>query len=407
MVNSKSFLQNFSWTFIGSTIYALSQWLLIVVLAKFGSAEVVGQFSLGLAITAPIILFSNMQLRNIIATDSVNQYSFSEYYGTRIILLLLAFLVIIGVVLIGPYDPIVSIIIILVGLSKIFESLSELAHGYFQKIERMDYAGRSMIFKSLSSLFAFSVSYIITKSLIIGLLGLILAWALRLFLYDLKITKLYTNIRPTYKNIQLLILFVLPLGFVSILNSLNTNIPRYFLERVGGLDDLGYFSAIAYILVAGNLLIRPLSLVAAPKLAKSYQNNDKKKFVKITLALLFFAFIIGIIAITIVYFSGELILTIIYDSSYADYNNIFVIIMIGSIISYFTTFLNSSIIAARVFKKHPYINLITMIVGMVASIILIPRYGIEGAAYVTVTVFTTQFFGSMGLFIFTLKDGKD
>ena len=98
MVNSKSFLQNFSWTFIGSTIYALSQWLLIVVLAKFGSAEVVGQFSLGLAITAPIILFSNMQLRNIIATDSVNQYSFSEYYGTRIILLLLAFLVIIGVV---------------------------------------------------------------------------------------------------------------------------------------------------------------------------------------------------------------------------------------------------------------------------------------------------------------------
>src|SRR5699024_4319682 len=138
---SKSFLQNFSWTFIGSTIYALSQWLLIVVLAKFGSAEVVGQFSLGLAITAPIILFSNMQLRNIIATDSVNQYSFSEYYGTRIILLLLAFLVIIGVVLIGPYDPIVSIIIILVGLSKIFWWFSEFVHGFFSRIECLGLVG--------------------------------------------------------------------------------------------------------------------------------------------------------------------------------------------------------------------------------------------------------------------------
>src|SRR5699024_3068029 len=96
----------------------------------------------------------------------------------------------------------------------------------------------SMFFNLLLIYFVFIFYYIIYKSLIIGLLGLILAWALRLFLYDLKITKLYTNIRPTYKNIQLLILFALPLGFVSILNSLNTNIPRYFLERVGGLDDL-------------------------------------------------------------------------------------------------------------------------------------------------------------------------
>src|SRR5699024_660409 len=323
-----------------------------------------------------IILFSNMQLRNIIATDSVNQYSFSEYYGTRIILLLLAFLVIIGVVLIGPYDPIVSIIIILVGLSKIFESLSELAHGYFQKIERMDYAGRSMIFKSLSSLFAFSVSYIITKSLIIGLLGLILAWALRLFLYDLKITKLYTNIRPTYKNIQLLILFALPLGFVSILNSLNTNIPRYFLERVGGLEDLGYFSAIAYILVAGNLLIRPLSLVAAPRLAKSYQIGKSKLFINITLKLLFMASVIGVLALIIVYYAGELILSLIYDSSYASYNDIFFIIMIGSVFSYYTTFLNSSIVAAREFNKQPFINLITMITGIISSIYFIPKLGI-------------------------------
>src|SRR5699024_7299789 len=280
---------------------------------------------------------------------------------------------------------------------------SDLTHGFFQKQERMDYAGKSMIYKALSSFLAFSIMFIVSKKLIVGLLGLTMAWIFRLFFYDLKITKLFTNVRPVFGNLKVILVFALPLGIVSILNSLNTNIPRYFLERIDGLDSLGYFSAIAYIIVAGNLLVRPLSLVAAPRLARSYQNNNKQKYLEITLSLLFLAFIIGIVVLLIVYFFGEFILTIIYDSSYAYYNNVFFIIMIGSIISYFTTFLNSSIVAAREFKKQPYINLITTVVGIIASTILIPNYGIEGAAFVTVIVFITQFLGSLGLFILTLN----
>lgn len=402
---SKSFFQNFSWTFVGSLIYALSQWLLIVILAKLGTPEIVGQFSLGLAITAPIILFSNMQMRNLIATDSTNEYEFSEYLGTRMLLLLFGLFVVFFVAISGPYTLTVSLVIILVGLSKVVESLSELTHGYFQKIERMDYAGRSLIIKALSSVIAFSLVFYLTNNLNYALIGLIITWILRLFLYDFKNTKKYVSILPKINNTKKLIIFSIPLGFVSILNSLNTNIPRYFLEYFGGLEELGYFSAIAYLLVAGNLLIRPLSIVAAPRLANSFQKNNYIRYLKILGTLLVSALLAGIIILIIVYNFGELILTIIYDQSYAEYENVFRVIMFGSIISYLTTFINTAVVATRQFKLQPLINFITLIVGLIASILIIPIYGITGAAYVTLIVFITNFIGNITLLIIIIIRG--
>jgi len=49
---------NFSWTLVGNIVYAGCQWGMLTVLAKIGTTEMVGQFALGLAITAPVFMFS-------------------------------------------------------------------------------------------------------------------------------------------------------------------------------------------------------------------------------------------------------------------------------------------------------------------------------------------------------------
>ena len=43
--------RNFSWTFAGNAVYAACQWGMLVVLAKLGSPEMIGQFTLGLAVS--------------------------------------------------------------------------------------------------------------------------------------------------------------------------------------------------------------------------------------------------------------------------------------------------------------------------------------------------------------------
>ena len=75
---------NFSWTFVGNIVYSFAQWGMLIVLARLGSPELVGQFSLGLAITAPVIMLTNMQLRAIQVTDTREEYTFGDYLGLKL-----------------------------------------------------------------------------------------------------------------------------------------------------------------------------------------------------------------------------------------------------------------------------------------------------------------------------------
>ena len=56
---------NFSWTFVGNVVYAGCQWAMLVVLAKLGTPEMVGQFALGLAISGPVIMLANTGYRRL------------------------------------------------------------------------------------------------------------------------------------------------------------------------------------------------------------------------------------------------------------------------------------------------------------------------------------------------------
>ena len=55
-----------------------------------------------------------------------------------------------------------------------------------------------------------------------------------------------------------LVLLALPLGFVTMLLSLNGNLPRYLLEHYGGPAQLGMFASMAYLLVALSTVVNAL-----------------------------------------------------------------------------------------------------------------------------------------------------
>ena len=53
---------NFSWTFVGNVVYSACQWAMLVVLAKIGNPEMVGQYGLAMAIATPVLALSTLQL---------------------------------------------------------------------------------------------------------------------------------------------------------------------------------------------------------------------------------------------------------------------------------------------------------------------------------------------------------
>ena len=342
--------RNFSWTFTGNVVYAACQWGMLILLAKLGSPEMVGQFTLGIAVTAPVIMFTNLQLRAVQATDAKNKYVFGDYLGLRLLGTGLALLVIAGITIFAHYRPETSQVILVIGTAKAFESISDVFYGLIQQHERMERIARSLMIKGPLSLLLLGVGVYLTGSIVWGAVGLAVAWAIVLVCYDIRsgafILKILPRtlgeeatvnvgmaLRPRWHLSTLSKLFwtALPLGLGMMLISLNTNIPRYFIERNLGERELGIFAAIAYIMVAGNMVVSALADSASPRLAKYYAAGDGSAFRTLMFKLVGIGALLGGAAILVTLVAGRQILALLYRPEYAQQADIFVWLMVAAL----------------------------------------------------------------------------
>ena len=145
VVSGLSLRSNFAWVLAGNVVYAACQWGMIVALAKLGSSYMVGQFSLGLAIATPVLMFTNLHLRAVQATDARRLYTFAEYLRLRSVMTLVAIAVIAGIAGFEHYERQTRMVILAVALAKGIETLSDIHYGLFQLNDRLDKTGLSMM----------------------------------------------------------------------------------------------------------------------------------------------------------------------------------------------------------------------------------------------------------------------
>ncbi|MFO5440203.1 MAG: lipopolysaccharide biosynthesis protein [Dolichospermum sp.] len=390
--------RNFSWTFIGNLIYSGCQWGMLVVLAKLGNPEMVGTFTLGLAVTAPVMMFSNLQLRDIQTTDAKNHYLFNDYLGLRLITTGLALPIILWITLATGYKGETAIVIILIGFAKGLESISDVFYGLLQKHEKMDRMAISVMMKGPLSLLMLSIGTYISGSIVWGVLGLVIAWACILLIWDIPSYRWLINkftsegeipdslegktAKPRWQlgTIRKLIWLSLPLGLVMMLISLNANIPRYFLEHSLGKKELGVFAALAYLIVAGNMVVSALGSAARPRLAKYYAGGNVSAYQKLLLQLVAIACLLGLSGILVAWVAGGQILTIVYQPEYAKYTELLIWLMVTAGIGYVSSFLGEGMTAARYFRTQIPLFIVVTSTSAIASFWFIPKNGLKGAA---------------------------
>jgi O-antigen/teichoic acid export membrane protein len=416
-----SLRQNFSWTLVGNIVYAACQWGMLVVLAKTGSPVMVGQFALGLAVTAPIILFANLQLRAVQATDARHEYLFDDYLGLRLATTVMALAAIAGVVIFSGYRSETALVIMAVGAAKAFESISDVFYGRLQQHERMDRIAKSMMIKGPLSLLALGIAVYLTKSTLWGAVGLAIAWALVLISYDIRSGKLLrgrdagatdsasdggrpATLRPRWSNKTsfALIKLSLPLGFVMLLISLNTNVPRYFIEHYLGERELGIFAAIAYLMVAGSMVVNALGQSASPRLAKHYASGEARAIRHLLGKLIAISGLLGVAGVALVVLAGESLLTMIYRPEYASHTDVFLLLMVAAGLGFIASFLGYAMTAARYFKVQAPLFAVVTAVSVLACLWLVPLYGLRGAAMALVLAAAVQLLGSLAITIYAI-----
>jgi O-antigen/teichoic acid export membrane protein len=387
---NKSFKSNFLWILFGNTLFGLSQWILISLMAKIGNIQMVGEYTLALGITAPLFLLLNLNLRSMQATDQKDEFDFKYYFLLRIITSSITILITIFIITLFNYKISLSIIIFLVAFIKLIESQSDVVYGYFQKIEYMKLISLSKVIRGILNLLVVSILLLTTNSLILSLLGMLLMDLLLFFRFDLinlyknnvprlKLYDLFTVIKDKRK-LKLIFLTGIPLGISNFLDSLTINSQRYIIESTLSIKELGYYSSITFIMMSGQTIIGALANAALPRLTR-YFAEDIKKYIKLINLLILIGLIIGMSLILTSLLFGDSILSFIYTKEFATYTNIFILIMIAGSVWYITGFLNAALLATRKFNYQLYVYLSSFIATFVSTILLTKDLGIIGAAY--------------------------
>jgi O-antigen/teichoic acid export membrane protein len=416
---------NFSWTFIGNLIYALSQWGILISLAKLGNPGTVGQFVLGLAITGPLFMFFSLELSNVQAADAIHQHSFNQYFSLRLFTTVLALLATIGIAIGLNYNIEVWAVVVGIGIKTSIESISDIIFGLFQQQERMNYVATSLVLKGIASLAVFIIAVFLTNSLLYGIAGLIIVFGAILIIYDiptamsvLKFTSkpsiqrnaIFKEFMPKFDSSQIrkigsLTWVTIPLAFTALLISLQTNIPRYFIERHHGEAMLGIFAALAYFERGGKLVMHALGRSVTARLSRYFIAAEYRAFFFLILKLASIGIILGTIGLLMSLFAGEFILRIFYRSEYVE-PECFNMLMVASGFSWVATFLTYGLIASKHFRSMMFLYVVNIILLCLFCFLMVPSGGLWGSAEAVAISRMFEAFGAGLLILYISLSGR-
>lgn len=388
-----SLRSNFAWALAGNVVYAACQWGVIIVLAKLANSFGVGQFSLGLAVATPVLMFSNFDLRAVQATDARRQYRFAEYFRLRVVMTLAGLLVIAGIVRYGRFESRTAAVILAVALAKGVETLSDIHYGLFQLNDRLDQTGRSMMLRGVLSVIAVAAGLHLTHKVVWGCVWLALGWLGALLLFDVRRGRClvaYTersgeSPRPRgFERQWKLLHLALPLGIVTTIASINLNMPRYFIHARMGEHELGIFSAMAYATVAMTLVGDSLANCAIPRLSRLYAAGRTGEFRMLLSRLLVAGSAIGLSGLVVAWGLGSWLLTLFYSPEYATHTHVFVLLTAAAAIHFASSMLTSGITAARYFRIQVPMFALVAAATAAACARWVPTMGLTGGAFAVI-----------------------
>ena len=387
----RSLCTDFSWTFVGNAIYAGGQFATLMLLAKLLPPELVGQYALGLAMVYPVINLANLQLRAVMTSGTRQHTHFGYYLTLRLLTTSLALAIIFAITQILRYRWELTAVVLMVGVAYAIEAISDVYYARLQLYDRMAEMSKSLIARAVLSVLALAIATYISRSLLWGIVGIVLARAGVLFGYDIcerthglagQFKRFSRNEALTPRldvKVQLKLLWLsFPLGIVVLLVALNSSVPSYFIKHALGERDLGIFAAIGFAVSVGNMAVVSLGQSAFTRLARSYAAGNLAEFGSLLAKLLAFGAAVGVCGMIISKLAGREILTILFRPEYAERADLLPWIMAAGGVVYMAQFLGFGMTAANFYNSQVVLNILANLSLIAACYWLVGRQGLLG-----------------------------
>lgn len=393
-------LKKAKWLVGGNFVFAFSQWVILIFFARMTNQENLGQYALALAIVTPIFAVGNLQLRPLYILDvnSEQKYTYIHFYYLRLIC---SFIALACCLVLGLFFNVSILVLLLVGLLKFFESYSDIIYAYYNAHDQTQLISKSLFLKGTLSVLSVAVGLYLFDfytALILFLIVYLVVW--------LFIDNLYIQKTQEIKKMSLdlgMMKSAIPMGISLGIVTLQSNIPRLFLDQYASIEAVGIFTVLSYFIIVGSIFINSICQYLSPRLTHAW-NHNRAYFKKLLSMALLVAGGLGLIAIFLSYFMGEFVLKLVYGAEYIAYADAFVLTMVAGFILYLATVLGYTLTAIGFIKQQVYLFSIVLIFSVLVSYLCIPEYGIIGGIYTLMVSYLVQCVLSLLVVLFRLKE---
>lgn len=365
-----------------------------------------GVFSLAFTFTIFFSFLGHLGLRTLTIREVAKERGNSQGYlgkiiPARLVLIVLMTAAIPLTAFLLKYPPKIIIIMAIAALSTLFEQLSRILSDIFQAHEEMgkvafrDIAVR--IFTGIASIAVLYFGYGLVAVSWVYVLGAKIGFLINLLLYNHRFAwpKLQWDSSFIVHNIKEGLSFMM-LGMAS---TIYAHVDVLIVSKLLDMQSVGIYNASANLFYRLGFIADAVATASFPAIAQLYW-QDKPEASNVLTKSLCGVLIISVPVSIGGWMLGDEIIAMIYGDGYAQSATIFRILITSMPFMFFSLQFNYALGAIKLQFLVFKIIMSLLIVNIAINIVLIPIYGLRGAAFATLI---TELVGFAILLAVTLK----
>ncbi|WP_031500634.1 lipopolysaccharide biosynthesis protein [Bryobacter aggregatus] len=351
-----------AWVVAANLSQAAGPFVSLLAISHLHGLDAAGRFAYALALTTPLYLLLSFQLKALLLTHSATEFSTAAAAGIRSFSSVLGVAVVFGLLLLAT--PLAGILL----AARLVESWAELYQTDQQRRQRSWRVALSSILRSMLLLASILCAPSVEEAIALYLL---LSFTLLVFL-DMDAVRFEVEFES-----QVLRSFLLRgvlLGGVLFLQSAHANIPRLALDHFGDEASLGIFATLSVLMQTGNLISSSFGQGLVPTLMTASLTR--------VLGLAALPALAGLLTLGILTALGDFPLSLLGLQGQPNAHGALLALGVAQISVWPAAMIGYALTARRLYRQQIYLSIALNGVSGMGSLLLIPRFGPAGAAFV-------------------------
>ena len=407
----KKIINNIGWLIFDKVFILLLQFFVGVKIANYYGATLFGQYSYVISLVAFSNIFfeliNSRVLKKYYTKENFNILVFNTNFFKNSIAIILFFIPIIYKFFYKIDDTLFCLLLLLCLDNVLMTATSGIENFFEYKLE----AKRIVISNNIVKIISYFLQYIcmiLNKGIIFIAIVRCIGSLIRVIILKYQYNSSYLG-KLENKSVKLDIKLIVKIideskylwfSFVSFL--IYTQTDRLMINHYLGVEEVGVYTIGMQLSNILAILIGPIQNSLFPKFLELYRNDYQKyyNFYKLTNTIITqFYLIITLISIIVVKYTFKYV----YSSQYDGAILIYSILAFSVFIKANGSLQTSHMTIKNITQKSFYKTLVSLILNIILNILLIPKYGINGAAIATLI---TQFI-ALFLIDFFIKEYQE